>query len=959
MLGEAITQARREGSLGVVGEVVDWPGFRRRLQGRISAWTRAERPVNGPPPDERPATADEWVIFRHYRRLLERADAVDADGLAAWASRQLGGRGRAPVGLRKLGAVALLDLSSVSRASWRALEFVNAKARTVDVSVSFSPDETLAEVFSCTKGLRERLLTLGFTEQSADPHEGLLTPTLYDLGLDVLRSDAHLRPKRQEAQGLGVTGAPRGEGTGLVVAERVRDLLQRGIAPEDILVLFPAWDDSAEVVLETLQAWGLPVAADAPSLLGIDPAVSALHLAATLGTAGWDASAVVRLLRHGLVRPRWPEAEAPLSRAAAAWALRATRVFRGIEPLRAGLARDASSDDGRRAARARTAQGVIEPLLQLVEDLNQPRRWDEQIERLRELAGTLGLDGARLSALWDALSDHGMALDAVGVAGRDWTWRAFSEELQSLAGELSVPAPAAPPGVVRLRTLSEADGACAEQILLVNLGEGTLPSRAAVDPDLSALDPEEDAPPPPANPALAREALRFLQVVTSAREGLEIVYPTSDEQGQPLLKAGFLEDLLDLFTPEARKRLDEQVTRIDPAYRERPELAGAPRDACVRAVALACDGEGNTLARLARDPKLRPSLQGTAAALQLAHERLRVRTFGPYDGRLADASAVAAIGHTFGPEKVLSPSQLESFIACPFQFFLRYVLRLETVDERDELDEDYTGRGSILHSILEELEQRLLYEPADRLDLSRALMHQRLERESTVVSEIDGGLLEIERHRLDQMLTRYARQHEKYEESGGSDVARPHKFEVVFGDDRRGDSHPSLVLGTGRDSVSLQGKIDRIDLVESEGGVGFRVIDYKTGSCPSPKDVAGALYVQLPLYALAVERLVLPEGPARLVDVGYWGLRREGYRRIVLKRWAEDRAAFEDYVLDLARLIRGGSFVVHSQREDCTKFCEFSAVCRIRQVRAVGKERDGFPTLAWLGEKAKSEPVDE
>ncbi|MDR3633941.1 MAG: PD-(D/E)XK nuclease family protein, partial [Isosphaeraceae bacterium] len=340
--------------------------------------------------------------------------------------------------------------------------------------------------------------------------------------------------------------------------------------------------------------------------------------------------------------------------------------------------------------------------------------------------------------------------------------------------------------------------------------------------------------------------------------------------------------MLDRFTPDARGRLDEQVTRIDPAHRDRPDLAGATRDACVRAVALACDGDTRLLARLAGDPALRPLLAGTASAIRVEHDRTRLRTFGPYDGRLVDPAAIAAIGRAFGPDKVLSPSQLETFISCPFQFFLRYVVRLDALDERDELDEDYTGRGSILHGILEELEQRLLQEPADRLGLSRALMQERLRSESTVVSEIDGGLREIERYRIDQMLTRYARQHEKYEQADDSGAARPHKFEVVFGDERRSDSHPCLVIGEGQEAVRLQGKIDRIDLVDSDGSEGFRVIDYKTGSCPTAKDVTGALYVQLPLYALAVERIVLLEHQPQLVDVGYWGLKKEGYRRIVL-----------------------------------------------------------------------------
>ena len=36
---------------------------------------------------------------------------------------------------------------------------------------------------------------------------------------------------------------------------------------------------------------------------------------------------------------------------------------------------------------------------------------------------------------------------------------------------------------------------------------------------------------------------------------------------------------------------------------------------------------------------------------------------------------------------------------------MKYVLKLQPVDERDELDEDYTGRGSRIHNKLEELER--------------------------------------------------------------------------------------------------------------------------------------------------------------------------------------------------------------------------------------------------------------
>src|SRR5688572_314162 len=88
-LGEAIAAARRDGLIPTIAEAVSFPGFRRRLRARIAAWTRAERPADGPSPGDDPPLQEQWRIFGRYRAVLKRLGAEDAEGFAVWASRAL------------------------------------------------------------------------------------------------------------------------------------------------------------------------------------------------------------------------------------------------------------------------------------------------------------------------------------------------------------------------------------------------------------------------------------------------------------------------------------------------------------------------------------------------------------------------------------------------------------------------------------------------------------------------------------------------------------------------------------------------------------------------------------------------------------------------------------------------------------------------------------------------------
>src|SRR5262249_30067490 len=188
-------------------------------------------------------------------------------------------------------------------------------------------------------------------------------------------------------------------------------------------------------------------------------------------------------------------------------------------------------------------------------------------------------------------------------------------------------------------------------------------------------------------------------------------------------------------------------------------------------------------------------------------------------------------------------------------------------------------------------------------------------------------------------IERYVVQHRNYEsDPRGRPI--PHRFEVSFGKEDADGAYPHLEIGRGARAVRLQGKIDRIDIVEGSEGRGFRVIDYKSGHGPTANDVRQARLLQLPLYAMAVERIILAGDGLTLHDVGYWALRKEGYKAIAFEEWHQVQSVLESYVAELVDRLRRGVFVVDSQVDGCEGFCDYRAICRVRQARLAAKHHD-------------------
>ena len=81
----------------------------------------------------------------------------------------------------------------------------------------------------------------------------------------------------------------------------------------------------------------------------------------------------------------------------------------------------------------------------------------------------------------------------------------------------------------------------------------------------------------------------------------------------------------------------------------------------------------------------------------------------------------------------------------------------------------------------------------------------------------------------------------------GWQIARECRWSAIAGELPQRHTHED-----GTNTLTLSARIDRLDHGES----GYAIIDYKTGRVPGLADVLAGEHVQLPFYALAIDRSV-------------------------------------------------------------------------------------------------------
>jgi ATP-dependent helicase/DNAse subunit B len=250
----------------------------------------------------------------------------------------------------------------------------------------------------------------------------------------------------------------------------------------------------------------------------------------------------------------------------------------------------------------------------------------------------------------------------------------------------------------------------------------------------------------------------------------------------------------------------------------------------------------------------------------------------------------------------VSPTSLETYLKCPFQYFGSRLLRLKTAPLRPEKRLDFMTQGSIVHAVL----ARWFAEPQDISALFEEIFARTIEEK-----QIPAGY-QTERLRNAMLDDLVAFSRDKRFPAGEFQPRMEESFEFALDD-----------------SLMISGKIDRLDVAADSTAY---VVDYKYSNAKNTKgrrDDPNLL--QAPLYLLAVEK--------------YFGLKAAGMYYVGLKGEVEtagwERADEAPDWLDQGRArtlqiveeIRAGRFDVAPVDRDKCRFCDCADVCRIETVQ--------------------------
>jgi len=551
------------------------------------------------------------------------------------------------------------------------------------------------------------------------------------------------------------------------------------------------------------------------------------------------------------------------------------------------------------------------PIIKQLDALRSPRIWGEWLDALRDLAEQALDDAEGVLGLLDELEP----MSTIGPVSLEEVLRVFSLHL----GNVRRPPKGNRFGRIFVGAIEDARALSFKLVCVPGLSEGSFPKPIFDDPLLPGNSGDLEL----------QERLLLRQAVAAATERVILSWPRIELATGRLRVPSFY--VLEAARAAFGKAIDRRAIERE-AERSVDTSIGWPATADPNR---AVDAAEFDLARL------RPALTGKGSpglaaylkeANPIVYRSLQMRwrrwsqAWSIADGLVVSAETAADALAKYRPgERSYSPSTLQLFAQCPYRFGLRAVIGLYPLERATRLHRmDPLTRGLLFHEVQKRLLQAIGSYPIDTASMAHAteVLDQKLqevadeyqERLCPAIPQI--WISEIQRLRADLRgcLLTLAREHSDWV---------PSDLEKQFSD-------VNLI-----DNWKLRG---RIDVAEQNGKSHVRIVDYKTGVCPTPAPLftGGGEVLQPLLYALAAERLY----PDKITVGGqlFYATMRGGYRMVDIALNEDSRTEATHVLSTIENAIHRG-YLPAAPREDACKSCDYLSVCGPNEEERLKRKR--------------------
>ena len=627
-------------------------------------------------------------------------------------------------------------------------------------------------------------------------------------------------------------------------AAQIRRLAQQGYRYRDMAVATRSMDIYGPLLESVFRRDGIPAYISRRSDILEKPVMTLLLSAVDAVTGGFEYEDMFRYLKTGMTGVTAAECDL-LENYVIRWDIRGNMWLRDtpwtLNPDGYGL--DLTDERAVRLAEInRIREKVRLPLLALATGLKERPAARDKARTLYEFAADAGVP--------EALRDKADALLAAGqvqlaeeyaqlwqifcgvldqfveiLADTELDGEEFARLLRLVLTQYSVGTIPATLDQVKVSEITRNDRHRVRVLFLLGANDHLLPK---IEKDGGVLDSDDrqalaqrDIPLSDATfDALDNELQNIYACLAQPTEQLHISWPVTDVTGAEL-RPSFVVERVRLLFPRLK------VQREDGAYRM-----------TLPATALCAAGENEALRRYFEgQPRYAAALAAMARARRMERGRL----------------SPEAVQSLYGRSIAMSASRIDRVKSCHFGYFMEYGLR---VRERKKAGFEAPEVGTFLHYLLEnvnrEVKEQGGYGQVDDEAL-RHMVKRYVERyAATQIQEYQNKSARF-RYLFSRLReTAYTIIISIAKEMRQSDF-QPVEFELSFGGR---DGHlPAITVREGGASLSVSGKVDRVDGWLHDGKLYLRVVDYKTGKKSFDlTDIRYGLGIQMLLYLFTLER---------------------------------------------------------------------------------------------------------